>query len=59
MTATNVKMETAETADNSGQEFLTRECPVSSRNKTDDLIVAGNMSKSGGEAVKLNLNNCY
>jgi hypothetical protein len=52
-------METAETADNSGHELLSRERPFSPRNKIGALIVAGNMSKSSGEAVKLNLNNCY
>jgi hypothetical protein len=52
-------METAETADNSELRLLSRECSVSPRSKTDDLIVAGNMSKSSGEAIKLNLNNCY
>jgi hypothetical protein len=52
-------MGTAEMADNSGHELLSRECPFSPRNKTDSLTVAGNMSKSSGEAVKLNLHNCY
>ena len=55
----NCHMETAETADNSGLELLSRKCSASTRNKTDDLIVAGNMPKSSGEATKLNLNNCY
>ena len=52
-------MERAETADNSGHELLSKECPFSPRNKKDALILAGNMSKSGEEAVKLNLNSCY
>ena len=52
-------METAETADNSEHELLTRECPFSPRNMTDALTVAGNMSTSSGEAVKLDLHNCH
>jgi len=52
-------METAETADNSGLELLSREFSVPPRNKTDDLIVSRNMSRSSGEAIKLNLNNCH
>jgi hypothetical protein len=51
-------MEISVTANNTGHELLSREHSVSPRNKTGALNVAGSMSKSSGEAVKLNLNTC-
>jgi hypothetical protein len=52
-------METVVTANKTGHERLSRECPVSPRSMTNDSVASGAMLESSRIAVKLNQNSYF